>query len=121
MHKKIAGLPAGVWLLIIVAGVGVGVYVRKRAEQTQPSDTTGTDSTGADTGSTSADTMPYDSLPSEDYGNYPMTGGGPPSVYGDTALRLTPDTLRIKLEYPKRHRHQGGHHAHHGGHHKHHH
>src|SRR5215831_10467948 len=110
IHKKIAGLPAGVWLLIIVAGVGVGIYVRKKAESPQPTDTTGTDTTGQDTGSTSADTVPYDQLPSEDYGYYPMTGGGPPSVYGDTALRLSPDTLRIKVEYPKRHRHHSTHH-----------
>lgn len=96
--KKVGGLPVGVWLLIILAGIAVGLYIRRRSLQAEGA--SGPDDEGFSE-SDYAETVPYDSLTSEDYGDYPMTGGGPPVVYGGGAIRLQPGTLRIKLVYPK--------------------
>ena len=96
LKKKVFGLPAGVWLAIIVAGVGIGLYIKKRnaANAGATPDTTNTDPSAIGDGST---------LPS-DPGYFPITGGGVPG--GDGAgsypVQLNPGTLRIKLQYPKR-------------------
>lgn len=97
--KKVAGLPVGVWVLIIVAGVGVGIYIRNRA--VDPEVTDAEDEEGE---FSPVDTVPIESLPSEDFGYFPLTGGGAPTVYGGAALRLEPDTLRIKIIQPRRRR-----------------
>lgn len=44
LNRKIAGLPVKVWLLVIVAAIGVGLYLRRRAAMSTP------DQTGYDTG-----------------------------------------------------------------------
>lgn len=105
LKKKIGGLPVGIWLLIIVAGIGVGLYIRNRAVDTQVGDAE--DLEGDEAG---ADIVPIDSLPSEDPGYFPATGGGPPSVYGGGALRLDPGVLRIKIirKQPKKKKKNGG-------------
>lgn len=105
--KKVAGLPAWAWVGIIVAGVGVGLYIRNRTAEPAVEDATGLDEEGT-VDDSYADIVPYDELSSEDYGYYPMTGGGPPSVYGGGAVRLNPGTLRIKIQYPKKKHHKKG-------------
>src|SRR5215831_21256254 len=117
IHKKVAGLPVGIWLLIIAGGVVVGVMIRKRAEagSSDTTDQQSSDQTATDTG---GDVVPYSDLASEDYGGYPMTGGGPPSVYGGGAIKLDPGTLTIRVIQKKRG--GGKHHPHHGAQHPHH-
>jgi hypothetical protein len=103
LKKKIGGLPVGVWLLIVVAGIGIGLYVRNKAVDTS------VDEDGFEEDGDGAEVVPIDDLPSEDSGYFPMTGGGPPSVFGGGALRLDPGTLRIKLIRPKKkHKKNGG-------------
>jgi hypothetical protein len=106
LHKKIAGLPAGVWLLIIAGGIAAGVIIRKRAEASAPTDSQ--DQQASDGQDTGTDVTPYSDLASEDYGGYPMTGGGPPNVYGG-AIQLDPGTLKIRIIQPKP-PHHGTHH-----------
>jgi len=101
LKKKVGGLPVGVWLLIIVAGVGVGLYIRNKAVDTVADDV---EDLEGDDGS--ADIVPIDSLPAEDPGYFPAAG--PPNVFGGGAIRLTPDTLRIRVVYPRRKRKNKG-------------
>jgi hypothetical protein len=107
LKKKIGGLPVGIWLLIVVVGIGVGLYIRNKAVDTS------VDEEGLEDAGDGADVVPIEDLPSEDSGYWPMTGGGPPSVFGGGALRLSPDTLRIKLIYPKKKKKKNGGKKHH--------
>jgi hypothetical protein len=90
LKKKVAGLPLFFWLLIIGAGVGIGLYLRNRnaaaGDVAEPAEDEGA-------------VIPYDQMPVEagGYGDYPITGGGPPIVSGGGAIRLDPGTLRIVL------------------------
>jgi hypothetical protein len=97
LKKQIAGLPIGVWLLIIVAGIVVGILLRKKSQAAGLEE----DSTGAEGDSQYADTVPYESLPSEDTGYFPISGGGAPVVPGATqAVRISPKVIRVRVVYP---------------------
>lgn len=95
--KKIGPLPAGVWLLIIVAGVGVGLYIKRRAVPDEGE--AGSDETaGAEV------TEGYGNLPAESYyGDFPLSGGGPPSVIGGS-IQLTAEPIRVIVRNQQRHR-----------------
>lgn len=86
--KKIGPLPAGVWLLIIIAGVGVGIYIKKRAVPDE--EEAGTEEiAGAEV------TEGYGGLAQEPYyGDFPLSGGGPPSTIGGS-IALTSEPIRI--------------------------
>lgn len=113
LKKNIGGLPVGVWLLIIAAGVGAGIVLRKRGQsQADQAAQDSTDSTSTDAQDYSS--VPYDSLASESSGYFPAYG--PPTVPGSTqAVRLDPGTLRIRVVQPKHHHGHKGSHKGHGG------
>jgi|ERR1700675_371070 len=104
LKKKVAGLPVGIWVVLIVGAVAVGLYIRKRNADAAAA---AGDGTGVDPNA------PVDasSLPS-DFGGYPLTGGGVPGggdgmPQGGTypqAIQLNPGTLRIILRQPRPHR-----------------
>jgi hypothetical protein len=93
LTKKVAGLPVGAWLLIVAAGIGIGLYLRKRNAgniEEAPLEEGG-------------EVVPFEELPMENtYGDY-MTGGGPP-VVGGSAIRLEGPSEPIRIII----RNQGG-------------
>lgn len=93
LKKKVAGLPVGVWLVIIGAGVGLGIYLRSRDKNTEESDTTDESYPLA----TEADYGYQTDAAATDYG--PAYGGGGGS-YGYPTLPTDPYTIPFPAEGP---------------------
>lgn len=104
LKKKVAGLPVGIWVVLVVGAVAVGLYIRKRNADAAAA--AGTDQSADPNAPVDASSLP------SDFGGYPLTGGGVPGG-GDgipqsgtypQAIQLNPGTLRIILRQPRPHK-----------------
>jgi hypothetical protein len=95
LKKEIAGIPVGIWLVVIAGGVVAGIYLRQRNQ---------TDAAGEGEETTEGyETVPYGELPADPY---QLPGGGyygAPTVSGGGAIRLLGPKrpIRIIVRGPK--------------------
>ena len=104
LKKKVAGLPMGVWIAVIAAGVGVGLYIRHKNAQQAQDQQQQQDQTGQ--------TIPYNQL--QGSGGSLDTGGGffGPPTPGGGAVRISgpskPIRIIVRTKRPPRKKPHGG-------------
>lgn len=97
--KKLAGMPVWAWGLIVVAGVGVGLYfIRKQKSTASTTGTTSAGTVGPSEAALNAASQPSGDFVPPTSGSpvYVVTGGAPPTTAPPTSTTQPTQNLTIR-------------------------